>query len=257
MQTNTVKAALKQGRTVIGTMMVGTKSPDVVHVLRSAGFDFLFVDTEHSPYNPETVATIIREARAAGIVPLIRVPNAEYHLMSKPLDAGAMGLMIPRVETTEQVRCIVQSTKYPPWGIRGCAVRGPMTDYERIAVEDYIQHANQDILIITQIESKKAIDHIDDLLSIQGVDVALIGPNDLSLSLGVPGELDHPLMVDYIEQLIAACRRHGVAPGIHLGNMDLLLKWTRKGMRMITYSTNVGLLGQGAAQGVKMLKEAL
>lgn len=254
MRENKVKRALKRGETVVGTMIQEVRSPAIAQILKVCGFDFFFIDMEHGPFSMESVADIIVAARLAEIAPFIRVPDLEYSLLSRPLDAGAQGLMVPRVDTPDQVRRMVSFMKYPPVGERGCAVTRGHSDYMAAPTKDFIEHANAESLVIVQIESGMAIDHIEEMVSIPGVDVALIGPNDLSISLGIPGQPTHPKEVEAIDKMIAACEKHGVASGIHIANVDQLKGWMDKGMRFITYSSDLNFLLAGAA-GCKVLKE--
>ena len=255
MKQNKVKQALNEGKTVIGTMAAEFRSPEVGRTLAAAGFDFLLIDNEHSAYSLETVNDMIRAAKPTGIVPIVRVPEAEYYLIARRLDIGAQGVMIPRVETRETVELVVRSVKYPPVGSRGYGVRVIHTDHEKVSIKEAIDHFNEDTLVVIQIESKRAIDHIDDLMSVEGVDVGLIGPSDLSISLGVPGEPNHPLMIEYIERMVEGCIRNGVAAGIHIPDMDALRRWREKGMRFLAYSNDIGLLRQAAGDAVEQLRE--
>ena len=257
MRENKVKSALKRGDTVFGTMVQEMRSPGIAQILAVAGFDFFFIDMEHSPFNMETVADLIRTARLSGIAPFIRVPDLEYHLLSRPLDAGAQGLMVPRVDTPDQVRKVVSFMKYPPLGERGCAVLRGHSEYQAEPVKDFIEGTNRETLVIIQIESKQAIDHIEDMVSIPGVDVALIGPNDLSISLGIPGELTHPLETESIDKVIAACNKYDVAAGIHTGDLDQLKNWMGKGMRFITWSGDIGMILNASRNALKTLRSVL
>lgn len=254
MRANEVKRAIGRGETVIGTMITEVRTPAIAQFLAEAGFDFFFIDMEHGPYNIETVADIIRAARLAGICPLVRVPDPDYHLLARPLDAGAQGLMIPRVETVEQVEHIVASVKYPPLGRRGCSVLKGHSDYHPEPTKDFTDWMNTETLVILQIERKRAIDRIDELLSVPGVDAAVIGPNDLSLSLGVPGQMDHPLLIESIDKVIATCQRHGLASGNHIGDLEALKGWIRKGMRLIAYSTEVNFIIKTAQAAIRELR---
>ena len=254
MRENKVKRALKRGETVVGTMISEVRNSSIAQIMKVDGFDFFFIDMEHGSFSMETVADIIMAARLADIAPFIRVPDLEYFLLSRPLDAGAQGLMVPRVDTPDDVRHMVSFMKYPPVGERGCAVTRGHSDYLSPHTAEFIKHANEETLVIVQIESGMAIDHIEEMVSIPGVDVALIGPNDLSISLGIPGQPTHPKEIEAIDKMIAACLKHDVAAGIHIGNIDQLKGWMDKGMRFITYSSDVNFLLSGAA-GCKALKE--
>jgi 2-keto-3-deoxy-L-rhamnonate aldolase RhmA len=255
MRENRVKRALQRGETVIGTMIGEVRNPEIAQILKLVGFDFFFIDMEHGMFNMETVADIIHAARLVDIAPFVRVPNLEYHLICRPLDAGAQGEMVPRVDTVDDVRKMVRYMKYPPMGERGCALGRGHTDYKAEKVADYIQWANQENLVIVQIESQMAIDQIEEMVSVPGVDVALIGPNDLSISLGIPGQQTDPKEIEAIDKMVAACTKHGVASGIHLPNVDQLKGWMAKGMRFITYSTDLNFLMSGKA-GLDALRAA-
>ncbi len=251
---NKVKRALQRGETVFGTMVQEMRTPSVAQVLASAGLDFFMMDMEHGVFSLETAADIGQMARLAGIVPLVRVPDYNYPYLARTLDAGIMGLMVPRIESRAQVQEIVQCIKYPPTGRRGCSVTGRQTEFGSVPVGEWLEWANAETLFIAQIELKEAVEDIDGILSVPGVDVALIGPNDLSISLGVPGQLDHPLVQDAIQRVVDAAERHGVASGMHIRNLDLLRAWQAKGMRFLMYSTEVRLLSQAAQQAVQAIR---
>ncbi len=253
---NKTKKALKDGRTVVGTMIAEFGVPEVTRLLAAAGFDFAIVDTEHSPFTLETVAEMVRTSKSTDLTVLARVPTAEYFHVARMLDMGVHGVMIPHVEDVEQVRMAVDAAKYPPQGIRSYGVRPIITDYRASTMKQQITELNQDTMVIIQIESEKAIREIDSLLSIEGVDAAVVGPNDLSMSLGVPGELEHQVMNEAIQRMIEACARHGVASGLHTRNLDSLMKWKEKGMTVLMYSTDGGFLLSAASDAVRKIKPA-
>ncbi len=253
MRDNKVRAALKREEPVIGTMIQEMRSPAIAQLLADAGFDFMFIDMEHGAYNLETVTNIIQVARLAGIVPLVRVPDGLYHLIARVLDAGAMGVMVPRVETRQDVEQAVAALRYPPLGKRGCSTSRGNSDYRGAPLWEFTRHANDNMLAVMQIERKTAIDHIDELLSVPGVDVALIGPADLTLSLGVTGPQDS-IVQEAIHKVIEAGRRHGVATGIHLRDVTQLKTWQARGMTMLTCSTEVEFIKHGARAAVGALR---
>jgi 2-dehydro-3-deoxyglucarate aldolase/4-hydroxy-2-oxoheptanedioate aldolase len=162
--------------------------------------------------------------------------------------------MVPRTETREQVENILQAAKYPPRGSRGCGIRPIITDYELSTIAEQIDHLNKDTLVVIQIESALAVESIDELVAVQGVDVALIGPNDLSISLGVPGDYEHPSMVEAIQKVVDSCAKQGVASGIHIRDMSVLQFWMERGMTFIACSTDVELLIMAAMQVVTTLR---
>ena len=254
MKINKTKHALKEGKTALGTMVSEFRMPEIGRMMAAAGFDFMIIDNEHSPHSYETDMDVIRAGRASDIDCFVRVPDALYTLIARTLDIGAEGVMVPRVETRETVEEVVGAVKYPPWGRRGWGVRSMHTDFEQVSVKEGVAYLNDNTLVIIQIESQRAIDHIDELVSVKGVDVALIGPNDLSISLGVPGELSHPKMVAQIERMVAGCERNGVAAGIHIRDMDALKMWKDKGMRCLMFSSDSGFLMSAASASAQELR---
>ena len=257
MRINKVKRALNEGKTVYGTMAVEFRSSVISQIVAAAGFDFMFIDMEHGAFDTKTMSDMIRAARFAGIAPVVRASDSQYHLLSRPLDAGAMGLMIPRVESREQVEQIVKWVKYPPVGVRGCGTSPGHSDYQKVNVKDFIKHANNENLTIIQIESVRAIDDIEALVSVEGVDAACMGPNDLSISMGCPGDVDCPEMVDAMDKVVAACKKYGKASGTHVGSRELLLKWHKRGMRLLAWSSDIGVLRGGLYDGLAELKEGI
>lgn len=257
MRRNILKQRLQNGETMIGTFIQEVATPAVAQIFKQVGFDFFLIDMEHGPFSLETVANIVRVGRLLDMCPLVRVAGPEYHLISGPLDHGAMGIMLPRVETRVQVQTLVECMKYPPLGKRGCSSDAPHSEYVFGPLAEFLEVNNQDTLAIIQIERKVAVENLDELLSVPGVDVAFIGPEDLSVSLGVPGQTTHPLVVEAIEKVIRSAHRHNVIPGIHLGSVALLKTWIAKGMRMITYSSDLGLLMEAGAASLSQLRTGL
>lgn len=192
-------------------------------MMAAAGFDFIFIDTEHSSYNLDGVKDMIRVGKASNLTCLARVPDAEYHLIARTLDAGAQGIMVPRVETKQTVQRIIKAAKYPPWGERGYGPRSIITDYEQLPVKERVAELNQDTMVVVQIERKRAIDDIDNLLSVKGVDAAVIGPNDLSVSLGVPGKTNSEPMINAIQKVVDTCEKREIASCIHVRDMKTLM----------------------------------
>jgi 2-keto-3-deoxy-L-rhamnonate aldolase RhmA len=253
---NKVKQALKRGEPVVGTMMSEARSPGFVWMIANTGFDFIFIDMEHGTYDLPLVSDMIKVARLAGIVPLVRVPDLAYHLAATMLDAGAMGLMLPRVETREQAEQFVSFVKYPPAGVRGGTSRRGHTDYVGANPQELVGHMNEHTLVILQIERKRAVDDIDSLLSVPGVDAALIGPFDLTISLG-EASANTPAVDAAIQRVVDAARRHGVASGIHTSDPATVLKWQRRGMTLLMCNSDLEFLSAGAQQTLTALRDGI
>lgn len=255
MRTNRLRAILSEGKPAFGTMINGMTSTIVPILIANAGFDFAFIDMEHGPYSIESASDLIRTIRLTGMTPLVRVPDGQYHLISRVLDAGAEGFMVPRVETRQQVEYIVSCAKYPPEGNRGCSMSQGHNDYQKGDLREFTRHMNRENLVILQIERKEAVDHIEDLLSVPGVDIALIGPQDLALSLGRSGDFNDSETQAAIQKVVDACLKKGIIAGLHIRSVDALLDWHRKGMRLLTWSTDVDMLRTACESGLSMLRK--
>ena len=216
MKINRVKQALKAGESVVGTMIHEARSPEIPHLLAAAGMDFILVDTEHASPDPETIQNLTRGAKAAGLVPLARVTDNEYFLIARTLDMGVMGVMVPRVDTRKEAERAIASVKYPPQGRRGFGMRPVITDYASTTVQEAIKWSNENTLVILQVESEEAIENLDEITRVPGLDVSLIGFSDLSISLGVPGEFKHKRVLKAIERVFEVCTKNGVSPAIWL-----------------------------------------
>jgi len=254
---NPIKDALVQGKAVIGTMIVQVREPAIVKLFAEFGLQYLFIDMEHGPYSIETAADLIQVARLAGITPLVRVGETQYHLYARVLDAGAMGIMTPRVETVEQVRNIIHYTKYPPVGGRGFSRLAAHVNFSEVDVAAFVQQANQNILNIIQIESRLGVENIEAMIAVPGVDAVIVGMDDLSLSLGVPGETRHVLAEEMLEKIVQACRARGLPWGLHLPDADRLESWIRRGMQLVTFSSDIWMLQQVLRKDVRQLCRAI
>jgi 2-keto-3-deoxy-L-rhamnonate aldolase RhmA len=256
MRANAMREKLQQGEPVYGTMIQAVPMPAIAQVMGLAGCDFVFFDMEHGPFNMETIASMVQVARLTGVTPLVRVPNDEYHLMARPLDAGAQGIMIPRVETRAQVERIIECTMFPPVGNRGCSVSQGQNEFASQNLWAFTEAANQENLIILQIERAAAVAEIDDLLAVPGVGGAIIGPNDLALSLGVREDDQLGALEEPIQRVLDAALRRNIPCGLHIADLGWLMEWQRRGMKLICYSTDLNFLRNGAASGMETLRLA-
>ena len=254
MTKNPVKARLREGGTAIGTMVSEMRSEEVAYILAAAGFDFLVVDAEHGSAGYETLQRVSRGARSAGIVPLVRVTDIAYPLIARTLDTGALGLMVPHVETANHAREIVRCAKYPPVGERGFGLRAAVTDYSGASVPDAIAWSNAETMIMAQVESRRCLDQLDEIAAVPGIDVLLIGPTDLSVSLGVPGQLLHPTMQEAYRHVVDVATRHGVAAGIHPSDIKVVQHGRDIGMRLLMYANDARLLVGAGRQAVEALR---
>jgi 2-keto-3-deoxy-L-rhamnonate aldolase RhmA len=251
---NKVKRALMQGEVQVGTWVTTLRTPQITQIIATAGFDFLYIDMEHSCFSIETVGDLCFAALAAGLVPIVRPAGKDPHLLSRPLDSGAMGLLIPHVDTREEAEGILKAIHFPPWGERGLNLLGPHTNFSRANGEEYVKATHNETLLVVQIESEKGIKNLDQILSVEGVDGAVVGRGDLSSDLGLPGQINHPEVVKRVEMLIAACQRHQKIPGLLVQDLASAKEWISKGVRLVPYANEVSLLVNAGEHAVKEIR---
>lgn len=254
MQENRVKQALRRGEMQLGTGYWQFRSPEIARLLAAAGFNWAFLDTEHGGFDLETLQDICRVANLAGLCPIVRVGDLQYSLVARALDCGAQGIIFPRVEQPELLARAVSWTKFPPGGIRGYGLALHQLDYEARAFPEVIAHLNANLMVVLQIETVRALEARDELLSVPGVDTVMVGPADLSISLGVPGQFEHPRLVEAIEQIRDSCLAHGVIPGIHTRNPKLAEFWRDRGMLFLGCGNEVSMLWERAGEIVRTLR---
>jgi 2-keto-3-deoxy-L-rhamnonate aldolase RhmA len=242
------------GECVYGTMIRQARDPGAPSIFAAAGYDFVFIDMEHGNYNMETAADLIRGAKSAGIATIVRVPRLETFFISRILDAGSEGIMIPMVSNREQAEEIVRYSKYTPLGHRGFGNQTGQTDYKPLKTTDFLKEANEHTLIVAQIETQEAVENVDSILGVDGIDVGLIGPNDLSISMGIPDQMGSEMIAKAIGNVVEAAKKKGKASGIHIGNIEILKKWREKGMTVLAYSTDISFMYSASKSSLEDLK---
>ena len=235
---------LRVGEQLIGTI-IGSPAPAVVEVLAGSGVDWLFIDGEHGALDSADLITILQ---AAGSCPcVVRVPSHDPVWIARALDAGAAGIIVPRVDSAEQATEIVANAKYPPRGRRGLGLA--RAHGFGLRFDEYLNSANQETVIIIQAESRIAVENIDAIAAVAGIDGILIGPNDLSASLGCTGEIGSPTVTAAVDRIMRACRRAGKQVGYYSGNVAGIRRVIKKGVTLPVVGTETLLL-LGAARNM-------
>jgi 2-keto-3-deoxy-L-rhamnonate aldolase RhmA len=242
------------GECVYGTMIRQARDSGAPAIFAAAGFDFVFIDMEHGNYSMETVADLIRGAKSAGIGTIIRVSHLETHFISRVLDAGAEGIMVPMTSTRQQAEETVRFSKYAPLGRRGFGTQTGQTDYKPLKASEFMKEANENTLIVAQIETREAIENIETILDVEGIDVGVIGPNDLSNSMGIPDQMGSEIMTKAIDKVVESAKKKGKASGIHIGNIEALRRWRAKGMTVLAFSTDIGFMYSASKSSLEELK---
>jgi 2-dehydro-3-deoxyglucarate aldolase/4-hydroxy-2-oxoheptanedioate aldolase len=253
MRINQVKQALAAGHLQLGTGFGQLRSPEIPRMLAAAGFHWAFLDTEHGGFDLETVQDICRVSLLCGLSPIVRVADLQYALVARALDCGAQGVIFPRVESPELLERAISWTKFPPTGVRGYGLTAVQVDYEPLTFPQIVAHVNANTMVVLQIETRKALEAREELLAVPGIDAVMIGPADLSISLGVPGEFDHPRMIEAIEAVRESCNRRGIAPGIQTRTPALARFWKERGMRFLGCSHDSAMLFERAVELVKAI----
>ena len=211
-------------RPIVGTMIKMISDPEIAVLVKNAGLDMVMIDAEHGAYSWPAIKNICLAGRLAGVRPFIRVPELSKAHVSRALDCGAMGVMVPMLETQQQAEDLVRWSKFAPVGNRGLSSIGGHTDYEKVTdTVGFLSEANDQVMAIAQIETAQGIANIDQIAAVEGLDALLVGPNDLALSLGHPGQLDCAKQDEAIERVVAAAQKHGKIFGMHAG-ADILKK---------------------------------
>ena len=252
---NRMKKALREGKVVFGPMVSEIRSPGIAVLFAQAGFDFFFIDMEHSCFSYETVSDMIMAARAADIPTIVRPSTRTSHQnLSRPLDSGAAGLLIPQIQTRQDVENVVKWCRYQPVGERGMALSRQHTFFQSGNTVETMGQLNEEILIALQIEHKDAIERLPELLSTPGIDAAFVGPADLSASLGKPGQTNDPDVEKAIHRVIEVSKENGVFPGIHTSSVENAKYWIVQGMKMIGFCTDIKLILQICKDSVNQLR---
>jgi len=249
-----VKEKLRAGQPVYGTMLTECLSPELPQLMAVAGLDFFVIDTEHSPAGYLEIEALCRSARAVDLAPLVRVTENEYFLIARALDCGAAGIVAPRINSAEEAKRVVEAVKYPPAGRRGFGIRGILTDFQVMTPPQAMAKIDAETIVVIQVESGAAIDDLPNTVRVPGIDATMVGPNDLSISLGLAGEFGDPRFKQALERIAKACDGSPVAAGVHFGDEKRLLECAAMGYRFLNFSTDMGMLTRQLKESLKTLR---
>ena len=253
MKKNNLKEVLKEGKNVFGPFMKFT-DPAAVEIMGFAGFDFVIIDAEHGPISMQNAQNMIRAAEIANITPVIRVANNDEALILRALDIGAQGIEIPQINSKLQAIKAVRSVKYAPQGERGVCRYVRAANYSSINKFKYFKSANKETMIIAHIEGVEGINNLGEILSVPDIDVIFVGPYDLSQSLGIPGEVNNPLVTEKMKEVVLKCRENKVAIGTFADDVETAKSWVSLGVQYMAFSVDVGILYEASKQIVKKFK---
>lgn len=253
---NPAKRKLANGELVLCMGLRQARTSDSAMIAAACGFDSIYVDMEHSPISLETTSTLCCAALGAGITPIVRVPGHDVHMATRALDGGALGIIFPHVETREQAAAMVSACRYPPIGHRSVMGSGPSLGYRALPLGEVNATLNAEILLIAMLETPQGIANADAIAAVEGIDVLLIGSNDLCTEMGIPGQLRHPRLHEAFELTAAACKAHGKTLGIGgvRGDIELQTELYRLGGTFIIAGSDVTYLTGAARADAKTLR---
>ncbi len=256
--TNPARARLEAGEVSIGCGLRQARTVDIAKAMKTCGFDWLFIDLEHGAMSLDTAVQISVAALDAGIAPLARVPRGQYSMATRLLDGGAMGIVMPHVDTADEARDVVDHLKYPPVGHRSVYGMLPHFDFQRQKPGEATELLNHATLLTVMLESPQAIENADAIAQVSGVDVLLIGTGDLTTEMGIPGQVLDDRVVAAYKTTIAACAKHGKWVGMGGATGEAALsKYIGMGVRMILAGNDLSLLMEAAAARTKQVRSYL
>ncbi len=241
---NRLKARLRTSKDPSFGTWISSSSVVCLDALQGSGLEWFMIDTEHSQVNPETLAGMVAALGEHGPTPLVRVGNVDQYLIKQALDAGAHGILVPLVSTEAQARAVVSFAKYPPDGVRGAAAAAASRYGRELA--GYLRSANQETFVGVQIETKEALDHLDAIAGVPGIDMLFVGPTDLTLSLGLLDDRKNPKVRAAMERVVQACEARGKVPGTLIIDPEEKRRAVEIGFRFISLASDVRFLLEGA-----------
>ena len=252
---NQTKRRLAAGKIVLGMGVRQARTVDIAAIARSAGFDWLFIDMEHGSMDVDMAAQLASAALATGVTPLVRVPGKEHYHATRVLDSGAQGIVVPHVDTPAEAKQIASNCKYPPLGHRSVAGGQPQLGFKNLPVGATMRLVNQETLLVVMLETPAAIRNADAIAAVKGIDVLLIGTNDLCAEMGIPGQYAHKKVEEAYAAVIAACRKRRKFPGMGgVYDPPLMQRYIGMGMRFILSGFDFSFMLAGASARVKVLR---
>ena len=255
MRTNQVKKTLRDGGLSIGTMVFEFNTTGIGRLAAASGAEFVLFDMEHTGWSIETIRMLLATTVAANIVPLVRIPATDYQFVARVLDMGTMGIMVPMVQDAEQATNLVQYAKYPPVGRRGGAFGVSHDNYESGDAVDKMTSANDETLLIAQIETVTGLENVEQIAAVDGIDVLWIGQTDLSNSMGIPGQFEHPDFQAAVDRVVSVARAAGKAAGYMGMSLDECDNLYQKGFRCLAYSGDLWLYQEILGESISALRQ--
>jgi 2-keto-3-deoxy-L-rhamnonate aldolase RhmA len=255
---NIAKDKFLTGELSLGVGIRQSRTVDIGKIMAASDYDWLFIDMEHNSMGVDVASQISVAAQDAGITPIVRVPDFAHHHATRVLDSGAMGIVFPHVDDADTARKLVSYCLYPPKGHRSMTGSLPQLNFEKLPIPEVAKIINESMLIVIMLESPKAIDNVEEIASIPGVDVILIGTNDLCMEMGIPGDYSNSKIKEAYSKVISACKKYNKTPGMGgVYNEELMSEYITMGMRFILSGSDLSFMMTAAQQRSKNLRSFL
>jgi 2-keto-3-deoxy-L-rhamnonate aldolase RhmA len=251
LNTIAIKAAFRKGEVIVGTWVFEFNTPGIARLLASTGIDFVVYDMEHSGFGMDSIRQLIAQTRPLNLAALVRPAANEYHLIAPLLDAGASGVVVPKVETAADAATLVAACRYHPEGNRGAAFSIAHDDFLPGEVPAKIKAANESVLCGILIETMKGVENLQDILAVKGIDLVWVGFLDLSLSMGIPGQFTHPRFREAADRIVQVSKSCGIPVGILSNGAEQAREHVQQGYRCIGYGADLWLLQRALSEGVE------
>ena len=253
---NNVKTRLANDEVAASMVVRLVQSIEIASIARASGFDSLYVDLEHCPFSLETTAQICMAGLLAGVTPFVRVPGYGPEFVSRTLDAGALGVIAPHIGTADDAKEVVRNAKFAPLGDRSVTVGIPHLGFVSRPAEEARRAMNAATTVVAMIETRQGLDNVEEIAAVEGVDILLIGTNDLCADLGIDGQFEHPLVKDAYRAVIDACRKHGKAAGVGglASKPKLIEEFVKAGARYVSSGSDLSFLLAGAKDKAEIIR---
>lgn len=253
---NSARERLEAGGLAIGIGLRQARTVDIAAAMKTCGFDWLFIDLEHNSMSLDTAVQISMAATAAGIAPLVRIPAGRYEVATRALDGGALGIIVPHVDTADQAREAVSRLRYPPLGHRSIASPMPQFAFESLPLTEATAAINAQLLVVAMLETPQAIRQAEDIAAVPGIDALHLGANDLCLELGIAGQFMHADVEQAFTTVISACRKHGKWPAMGgIYSEEGLAHYVGLGVQMVLAGNDLNLLMLAGAQRATFVRK--
>ncbi|MDF2724218.1 MAG: hypothetical protein K0Q59_3893 [Paenibacillus sp.] len=249
-----MKSLWKENKQLSGAILSELYSPNIPVLFKACGFDYFFVDCEHGYFDYSSVAALAVVSRQAGIPMIVRIPSISRECMLKYMEMGVSGLLVPMVSHPEEIRQAIEYAKYEPLGKRGISTKRAHNNYVCRDLKAYMQQANEETVILAQIETKEGLQHIQQIAETKGLDGLIVGPNDLTSDLGIPMQYESKLFKESVQRIHRHAADAQIASGIIISNTAVIRACTQMGMQLLCWGSELGMIMKGAEIGLRELR---